>query len=491
MVQTGIYVRVSTEEQAQEGYSIRAQEEKLRDYARIKDWLVYKMYIDEGISGKNITQRPAINEMIGDIKSGILKNVLVFKIDRLTRSIVDLINLIELFNENDCAFNSLTESIDTHSATGRMFIKILGIFAEFERENISERVRLGFERKVKEGYALSTGNPSYGYDWEKGLKIHTVNEKEAIIVREIFAMFLDKHMSFAKIAKNLNNRNVLTKLNKIWAGGTIKGILINCNYKGYVRYAVKDEKRNFEIKGLHEPIISEEIYDEVQELIKNMSTKIRRKHPKPNNYFSGIAFCGICGIRMVSHGDYTKDTAGYSLPASYRCPNRMQKKCTASDVRQTRLEQAFIEYIEDIEDFDALDEIQIAMKQEIKNQNLELLNNLKKQDEKLKRKEKEVLDRYIQGNIDFDSYMVIKNAVDKEKRENLGVIATVEDCVDEEVTIKKENIIKSLKENWEYLDKAEKRQFIINFIEKIEVVNEKPKGKREGVVKVLNVEFNK
>ena len=156
MLETGIYVRVSTEEQAQEGYSIRAQEEKLRDYARIKDWLVYKIYIDDGISGKNITDRPAIIEMIEDVKNGNIKNVLVFKIDRLTRSVADLISLVELFNGHECAFNSLTESIDTHSATGRMFIKILGIFAEFERENIAERARLGFERKAKEvKYLLS------------------------------------------------------------------------------------------------------------------------------------------------------------------------------------------------------------------------------------------------------------------------------------------------------------------------------------------------
>jgi len=109
MVETGIYVRVSTEEQAQEGYSIRAQVQKLKDYARIKDWHVYKIYMDEGISGKNITDRPAINEMIADIKKGHVKNVLVFKIDRLTRNTADLISLVELFNKHDCAFNSLSE----------------------------------------------------------------------------------------------------------------------------------------------------------------------------------------------------------------------------------------------------------------------------------------------------------------------------------------------------------------------------------------------
>jgi site-specific DNA recombinase len=89
-METGIYVRVSTEEQAREGFSIRAQQQKLKDYARIKEWSIYKIYVDEGISGKNITERPAINEMLEDVKTGQVKNVLVFKIDRLTRSTKDL-----------------------------------------------------------------------------------------------------------------------------------------------------------------------------------------------------------------------------------------------------------------------------------------------------------------------------------------------------------------------------------------------------------------
>ena len=97
MLETGIYVRVSTEEQAKEGFSIRAQEQKLKDYARVKDWSIHKIYIDEGISGKNITDRPQINELIKDIKKGFVKNVLIFKIDRLTRSTADLIYLINLF----------------------------------------------------------------------------------------------------------------------------------------------------------------------------------------------------------------------------------------------------------------------------------------------------------------------------------------------------------------------------------------------------------
>ena len=378
MLGTGIYVRVSTEEQAQEGYSIRAQEEKLRDYARIKEWPVYKIYIDDGISGKNITDRPAVNEMIEDVKKGNVKNVLVFKIDRLTRSVADLISLVDLFNDHDCAFNSLTECIDTQSATGRMFIKILGIFAEFERENISERTRFGFERKAKEGYSLCSNTASYGYDRKKGEKIQTINQKEAVIVREIFHMFVDKHMSYYHIAKNLNDRNIATKGNSIWRARAIKDTLTNCNYKGYIRYAMDDEKRNFEIKGLHEPIISEELYNKTQVLISKMTVKVFKKHPKENSYFAGIIYCGICGNKMRVHGKYKKDAEGNDIPnIAYICPNRAKKECTAISIRQAKIEQAFIEYINnEYNDFNTINEVQQTVRQDVKEQNIEMIKDL-------------------------------------------------------------------------------------------------------------------
>ena len=169
MLSTAIYLRVSTEEQAKEGYSIRAQEEKLRAYTMIKEWLLFDVYSDEGISGKDIDGRPEIKRLLDDVKSGKVNNVLVYKIDRLTRSTKNLIELVDLFNQHNCAFNSLNESIDTASATGRMFLKIVGIFAEFERENLIERINLGIERKVKEGYALCKNIVSYGYDRPKNI----------------------------------------------------------------------------------------------------------------------------------------------------------------------------------------------------------------------------------------------------------------------------------------------------------------------------------
>jgi len=489
MLKTGIYVRVSTEEQAQEGFSIRAQEQKLKDYIKIKEWSLYKVYADEGISGKNITARPAINEMIDDIKKGYVKNVLVYKIDRLTRSTADLISLVDLFNEHDCAFNSLTESIDTGSATGRMFIKIIGIFAEFERENIAERSRLGFERKVKEGYSLCSNQVSYGYDRKKGEKVQTINGKEAVIVREIYDMFLNNGMSYHFIAKYLNDRKIPTKNNLTWTAQQIIAILKNCNYIGYVRYAMADKKRNFENKGFHEPIISEETFNNTQILMKKSSKKIYKKHPKEEQYYAGILYCGICGSKLLIHGSMKKNINDGFL--YYRCHNRLKKQCEAFSVQHKHIEKAFVEYINRFNDFDTLNEIQSIAKEKIKNENLELNSNLNKEISQLEKREKEISQKYINGEVEFNDYLELKKIIAEEKTRTTSLLKTIEDNVDEEITIKKENIISNLKENWELLNNAERRQFLINFVDKIIVINHREKGKRDGHVEICNVELSK
>ena len=492
MLETGIYVRVSTEEQAKEGFSIRAQEQKLKDYAMVKDWSIHKIYIDEGISGKNITDRPQINELIKDIKKGLVKNVLIFKIDRLTRSTADLIYLINLFNDYNCAFNSLCESIDTQTPSGRMFIKIIGIFAEFERENIVERTKLGFERKVKEGYSLCTRTASFGYTRNIGDKVQRINEKEAIIVREVFDMFVNQGMSFLDIAKNLNKRNIPTKENATWTSRGIKNMLTNCNYIGKVRYATKDETRNFEVQGNHEPIISNELYEETQNLINKISIKNYTKRPKEENYFSGLLFCEKCGARLVVHDDYyTKKSGEKVFKSAYRCSNYIRKTCTASNISQKNVEIAFMKYIEQIEDFSEISEIQLEETRKAKDKNNKLIEKLNNQLKNLENKEKEILSSYVDNKLKFDRYIQLKDYIEIEKSKiskQLEEIPVVEEDT-EEMIIQKEDIIKSLKENWEFLTNAEKRLFLLKFVDKIVIVNELQNSRR-GIAKITDIRFH-
>lgn len=492
MLETGIYVRVSTEEQAKEGFSIRAQEQKLKDYARIKEWAIHKIYIDEGISGKNITDRPQINQLIKDIKKGLVKNVLIFKIDRLTRNTSDLIYLINLFNEYNCAFNSLCESIDTQTPSGRMFIKIIGIFAEFERENIVERTKLGFERKVKEGYSLCTRTASYGYTRNIGDKIQKINEKEAVIVREVFDMFVHHGKSFLDIAKNLNERNIPTKENSVWIARSIRNMLTNCNYIGKVRYATKDEERNFEVQGNHEPIISNELYEEAQELISKISKKSYTKRPKEENYFSGVLYCAKCGARLVTHNDLYKNKSGEKIfKSGYRCSNYIRKTCSASNISQKSVETAFMDYIEQIEDFSAINEIQLEENRKAKDNNIKLIEKLNNQLKNLENKEKEILSSYVDNNLNFDRYIQLKDYIEDEKYKickQLEEVSAIEEDT-EEMIIKKEDIIKNLKENWTFLNNEEKRLFLIKFVDKIMIINEM-KNSRRGIAKITDIKFN-
>ena len=486
-METGINVRVSTEEQAQEGFSVRAQEQKLKDYARIKDWSIYKIYMDEGISGKNLVDRPAVQEMIEDIESGAVKNVLVFKIDRLTRSTADLIYLTELFNENDCAFNSLTESIDTQTASGRMFLKIIGIFAEFERENIIERIKVGIERKVNEGYAIG-GITSYGYDRPKNQKIQTINEQESKIVQEIFDMFVNQGVSINDIARRLNVRKIPTKQNTTWGCSVVRRVLENVNYIGNVRHHVR-EKNEYSVDGKHKAIINQDLFDMAQRILENNKRATPRKHPCEDNYFSGFLKCGICGRGMVTHNVYKKRKDGtQSVSRNYRCQNAIAGACSTSGVNHKKVEIAFEEYIMQVANLNVSDKIEIEIQTHKKQENEMQIKAYQTKVRQLDAKEREAMTFYVENKIELESYREIKKMVDKEKVIISAELARLE-TVASETQINKADIIDDFRENWDEFSTNERRQFLLKFIGKIILKSEKRQGEHFSTAKVLDVEF--
>jgi len=491
-METGIYLRVSTEEQVQEGYSIRAQEQKLKDFARIKDWSIFKIYSDEGISGKNITERPAINEMIADIQSGLVQNVVVYKIDRLTRSTADLIFLVDLFNQYDCAFNSLSESIDTQTASGRMFLKIIGIFAEFERENIIERVKLGLEKKVKEGYSLCTNVSSYGYTREKGQKIQTIHEQEAQIVKDIFDMYVQQGMSLMAIAKHLNILKISAKKGATWTGTSVRRVLTNHNVIGSVRHHVRDEKNAREYDGQHEAIISEESFDEAQKLLEKNEKKNKTKKPREDNYFCGILVCAKCGRKLASHCVYNNKSGDQttSYVGGFICPNKDVKACDAPSMSLKKVEKAFQDYISNISAFHVGDKIQLQEQKQARQDQFAQIEAYQEKLRQLDSREREVLNRYVDNEIEFDEYTTMKNRIRNDKKfvqSELDKLQVPEPGKD---TIRKEDIIADLNKNWQHLSIAEKGQFLVKFVQRIVVVNEKEPGKHCGTVKVLDVVFH-
>ena len=455
---------------------------------------------DEGISGKNIVDRPNINRLINDIKKGKVNNVLVFKVDRLTRSTKNLIELVELFDKYNCSFNSLTESIDTETPSGRMFLKIIGIFAEFERENLVTRLKMGFERKVKEGYTLARNSASYGYILKKGQRIQEIFPEEAIILKEIFTMYVDENMSMNQITRTLNERKIKTKTNaKGWDTKTIKQILINPTYIGKVRYSTDNEDKYFEANGHHEPIISEKLFYLAQEKMKNAPNISKTKRPKADNYFCGILICGICGSKYITHHSLNKidENGKKTYYKAYRCSKKIsynnELTCKSLTISHAKIEQEFCEYIKKINDFSEIENTEIeddSTKKE--NELLKYITDCEKKLIDLQGRKKNIMEQYINIEITFEDYKTM-TALLNEKYENqeieLQKIKSEISSTKEIPNILEEDIISNLKENWDYLNNNEKMTFLQRFIKKIVIDVEKGQ-KNLNTVNIKKLEFN-
>ena len=287
-----IYVRVSTTNQAEEGYSIDEQKDKLKSYCDIKDWNVYNVYTDGGFSGSNTT-RPALEQLIKDAENKKFDTVLVYKLDRLSRSQKDTLYLIEdVFIANDIAFLSIMENFDTSTPFGKAMIGLLSVFAQLEREQIKERMQLGKLGRAKSGKSMMWAKVAYGYTYHRENAEMTINELEAIVVREIFQSYLAGR-SITKLRDDINERYPKTPA---WQYRIIRRILSNPVYCGYNQY--KGEI----YQGNHEPIISKSDYDKAQKEIKiRQRTSAEKFNPRPfqaKYMLSGIAKCGYCGAPL-------------------------------------------------------------------------------------------------------------------------------------------------------------------------------------------------
>jgi len=217
------YCRVSTEEQAREGISLEHQKAKIQQYAELHNLELIKNIIDEGKSGKDLN-REGINEILSLIKKKLVTDIIVYKMDRLTRRTFDLLYLVEeVFKKNNVQFHSISEKIDTSSAMGQFFLTIIGAMAQMERDLISERTKAVLQYKIEKGEYV--GSPALGYLASSDNKFLEINERERDTVKRIFYLKRYKHLSLGKIAKELNESGVRTKRGGKWYSGTIKLIL--------------------------------------------------------------------------------------------------------------------------------------------------------------------------------------------------------------------------------------------------------------------------
>ena len=313
-----IYVRVSTTSQVEEGYSIDEQKAKLSSYCDIKDWNVYKIYTDGGFSGAN-TDRPALEGLIKDAKKRKFDTVLVYKLDRLSRSQKDTLYLIEdIFIKNNIAFLSLQENFDTSTPFGKAMIGLLSVFAQLEREQIKERMQLGKIGRAKAGKSMMWARTSYGYDYHRETGTITINPAQALAIKFIFESYL-RGRSITKLRDDLNEKY---PKEKPWNYRAVRKILDNPVYCGYNQYLGEI------YKGNHEPIISKETYDKTQEELKiRQRTALENLNPRPfqaKYMLSGIAQCGYCLAPLkIIMGVKRKDGSRFK---KYECHQRHPRK---------------------------------------------------------------------------------------------------------------------------------------------------------------------
>lgn len=323
MKKVAIYVRVSTQEQASEGYSIQEQTERLTKYCEAHGWILVGTYTDPGYSGAN-TDRPALQKLFTDAKRNCFDTVLVYKLDRLSRSQKDTMYIIEdIFLKSNIDFISMNENFDTSTPFGRAMIGILSVFAQLERDQIKERMGMGKEARAKEGKWSGGSTVPVGYRYSIPDNKLYVDEYEAMQVREVFELFL-LGVPYKTISDRMNKKGYAYSGRSghigHWDPKRIKYVLSNRLYIGYIRH------HDQWFPGDHEPIIEEETFNRAQTLLEQrieLNEKYKKKRQGQTSYLGGLLFCAHCGARYAKQAG--KRWKGNEPPLYYTCYSRSKK----------------------------------------------------------------------------------------------------------------------------------------------------------------------
>lgn len=356
-LKVAIYCRVSTTEQAVEGYSIGEQEKLLIDYCNQNGYEVYKVYSDAGISGKDIEHRPAMLELLNDAKKRAFNMVISWKINRLSRKLKDCLDIVETLQNYGITYWSLTEKFESETPIGKMQFTMMAAVGEFERDTIAENVRMGMRAKAKSGEWCG-GTPPLGYKWipmqgkedsARKKSMLVIDEDEAKIVRHIFELYASGK-GYKAIVTQINKEGHKTKKGNPFAVGQIKTILSNPVYIGKVRFDVRkgwNEKHKYNINpdpiivdGIHEAIIDDETWNKVQKMMSQRAGKPSRIYD--GEYpLTGILRCPVCGAGMVISRSVNRLKNGEKRVLTYyTCGAWKNKGITACQSNSIRVEKA-------------------------------------------------------------------------------------------------------------------------------------------------------
>lgn len=462
--EVGIWIRVSTEDQAK-GESPAHHEKRARMYAEAKNWKVVDVYDLSGVSGKSVKDHPETKRMLNDVKTGKIKGLLFSKLARLARNTKELLEFAEIFKKYGADLVSLSESIDTSSPAGRLFYTMIAAMAQWEREEIAERVAASVPIRAKMGKPLGGAAP-LGYRWnEKKLEI---NPDEAPIVVRMFEIFSECHRLLTT-ARALNKEGYRTRRGK-FTRTTVERLLRNPVYKGLRRANYTKslgDKKAWKLKPEKEwvyysvdAIIPEELWNMCNKILEKRKGKFQPPPKKGKYLFSGIIRCE-CGTKMY---------VGYKKTKIYRC-----RKCENKISEEVLLNQ----YLEGLKKMilepgklQAIFEVEGDMKEKEKR-----LRILKKELQSLEKSIDNVIELWSDKMIDKETFAERFNPLKKRKAEIRSEIPKLEGEIDflKVTRLSKEYVLdqaKNFYSLWPSLNDEEMRELIESLTDSITIGDE-------------------
>ena len=460
----GLYIRVSTEDQAREGFSLPEQEKRLRAMCEYKNYEVYDVYEERGISAKTGNYRPEFERLLQDVRDKKVNTIVVLKLDRLTRSVSDWEKILTFLEENDAYLDCANDDINTTNANGKMISRILTSVSQQEIERTSERTKIGLAGAIKVGHIPHQAPLGYKHE-DKKLVIDYATKDVAI---RIFNMYHDG-LSYKKISNILNEGKVLDKTN--WRDSTILNILENPIYKGDFIHGRRTKKPTYYFDVV-EPLVSKEYWEECQVQQKKNSRNFQRTL---TYLFMQKLKCPKC--KRILGGKATTKKNGNSY-YYYYCHD-----CKIS-FKESEIEKTIDEYMDSIVEYDSIvNQYFLPMiKQKIENPKEELEKELKSQKSKFDR----IREAYINEVFTLKEYNEQRKKVEKTINDLETKLNETEVCeklkfTPNDILVKRDiDFINSIKypdkfkqrnKFWNEYTRDEKAELIMKYIEEIELTD--------------------
>ncbi|MBR1760901.1 MAG: recombinase family protein [Schwartzia sp.] len=462
MKRAALYIRVSTQEQAQEGYSVGAQKERLIAYCKAHDWLISDIYVDGGFSGSNLN-RPGMQKLMEETDK--FDVVLVYKLDRLSRSQRDTLFLIEeTFLPNHVDFVSMQESFDTATPFGKAMIGLLAVFAQLEREQIKERTKMGRIERAKSGLYHGGGRIPIGYDYdEKDGKLH-INVYEAVQVQKIFDWYL-AGASIHNIQNRLHKANYTNRYGSYKCWSCIRNILDNSTYTGTLHFG------EVVVENAHEAIITKEQFAAVQAIRKKQPEQHPGSHFQSRHLLTGLVFCGHCGGRYyvrhvgkyIYYACYSRTKQTPNMVKDPNCKNKYWKKDKLEALVESRVREI-------LRSPEMAAEIAAAKKPKpvSGNKNAEIEKRVKAIDKQIGK----MMELYQRDDIPPE---VLGDSINKLYNEKTALVATLvpEESHDVMPFDLAEELLKDAAQVWDFADEDQKRRILQSLVTRIVLTDDK------------------